>query len=82
LLIDTPDINPAGAYTGCTTVFCFHSILCLPAVYLGALGMVGLTAYFGLQEICRPKPGETVFVSGAAGAVGSVAGQIAKVRTI
>lgn len=47
--------------------------------YLGALGMPGLTAYFGLLDICEPKEGETVVVSGAAGAVGSVVGQIAKI---
>lgn len=46
--------------------------------YLGILGMPGLTAYFGIMDICEPKPGETVVVSGAAGAVGTVAGQIAK----
>jgi NADPH:quinone reductase len=45
---------------------------------LGALGMPGLTAYFGLLEVGRPKPGETVLVSGAAGAVGSLVGQIAR----
>jgi NADPH-dependent curcumin reductase CurA len=49
-------------------------------VYLGALGMTGLTAYFGLLEVGRPEPGETVVVSGAAGAVGSVAGQIARIK--
>jgi NADPH-dependent curcumin reductase len=48
--------------------------------YLGALGMTGLTAYFGLLDVGRLKDGETVVVSGAAGAVGSVAGQIAKLR--
>ena len=48
--------------------------------YLGALGMTGLTAYFGLLDIGRPKEGETVLVSGAAGAVGGVAGQIAKLQ--
>jgi NADPH-dependent curcumin reductase CurA len=48
--------------------------------YLGALGMPGLTAYFGLLSVCEPKEGETVVVSGAAGAVGSVAGQIAKIK--
>ena len=45
---------------------------------LGVLGMPGLTAYFGLLDICAPRAGETVVVSGAAGAVGSAAGQIAK----
>jgi NADPH-dependent curcumin reductase CurA len=48
--------------------------------YLGALGMTGLTAYFGLLEIGRPQPGQTVVVSGAAGATGSVVGQIAKLK--
>ena len=47
---------------------------------LHLLGMPGLTAYFGLLDICRPQPGETVLVSGAAGAVGSLAGQIAKIK--
>jgi NADPH-dependent curcumin reductase CurA len=48
--------------------------------YLGVLGMPGLTAYFGLLEIGQPKPGEVVVVSGAAGAVGQVVGQIAKLK--
>lgn len=48
--------------------------------YLGALGMPGLTAYFGLMDIGQPKEGETVVVSAAAGAVGAVAGQIAKTK--
>jgi NADPH:quinone reductase len=48
--------------------------------YLGVLGLTGLTAYFGLLEIGEPKPGETVVVSGAAGAVGTIAGQIAKLK--
>lgn len=48
--------------------------------YLGALGMPGLTAYFGLLDIGRPKAGETVVVSAAAGAVGGVVGQIAKIK--
>jgi NADPH:quinone reductase len=47
---------------------------------LGVLGMPGLTAYFGLLDITNPKPGETVVISGAAGAVGTVAGQIAKLK--
>ena len=47
---------------------------------LGVLGMPGITAYFGLLDICGPQPGETVLVSAAAGAVGSAAGQIAKIK--
>lgn len=49
-------------------------------VYLGTLGMPGMTAYFGLLDIGQPQPGETVVVSGAAGAVGTVVGQIAKIK--
>ncbi|MBU1374963.1 MAG: NADP-dependent oxidoreductase [Alphaproteobacteria bacterium] len=48
--------------------------------YLGALGMTGFTAYFGMLDIGRPVSGETVVVSGAAGAVGSIAGQIARLK--
>jgi len=48
------------------------------SAYLGILGMTGLTAYLGLTEIGKPKAGETLVVSGAAGAVGSVVGQIGK----
>ncbi len=47
---------------------------------VGILGMPGLTAYFGLLDIGQPKAGETVVVSGAAGAVGSIVGQIAKIK--
>ena len=47
---------------------------------LGVLGLNGLTAYFGLLDVCRPKAGDTVVVSTAAGAVGSAVGQIAKVK--
>lgn len=47
---------------------------------IGYLGMPGNTAYFGLLEICQPKAGETVVVTGAAGAVGSLVGQIAKLK--
>jgi hypothetical protein len=50
------------------------------STYLGALGMTGLTAYFGLFEVGDLQDGDTVVVSGAAGAVGSVAGQIAKLK--
>jgi len=48
--------------------------------YLGVLGMTGMTAYFGILEVGKIKKGETVLVSGAAGAVGSVVGQIAKIK--
>lgn len=48
--------------------------------YLGILGMPGLTAYFGLLDIGKPQAGETVVVSGAAGAVGLVVGQLAKIQ--
>lgn len=47
--------------------------------FLGLFGMVGMTAYFGLLDVGRPQPGETLVVSGAAGAVGSIAGQIGKI---
>ena len=50
------------------------------SAYLGILGLTGLTAYMGLAEIGKPKEGETLVVSGAAGAVGSVAGQIGKIK--
>ena len=51
-----------------------------PSVYLGVLGMPTLTAYVGVLDIARLKEGDTVFVSGAAGAVGSMAGQIARLK--
>ena len=47
---------------------------------LGILGLNGLTAYFGLLDVCRPKAGETVVVTTAAGGVGSAVGQIAKIK--
>jgi len=50
------------------------------SLLLGACGMPGNTAYFGFLELCEPKAGETVVVSGAAGAVGSLVGQIAKIK--
>jgi NADPH-dependent curcumin reductase CurA len=49
-------------------------------VYLGTLGMPGMTAYFGLLDIGKPQAGQTVVVSGAGGAVGMVVGQIAKIK--
>ena len=50
-----------------------------PEHILGVLGVTGLTAYFGLLDVGKPRAGETVLVSGAAGAVGSIAGQLAKI---
>ena len=50
------------------------------SAYLGAVGMPGVTAWYGLTKICEPKAGETVVVSAASGAVGSVVGQLAKTR--
>jgi len=50
------------------------------SLLIGSCGMPGNTAYFGLLEICKPRAGETVVVSGAAGAVGSLVGQIAKIK--
>jgi NADPH-dependent curcumin reductase CurA len=51
-----------------------------PTQALGVLGVTGLTAYWGMLDLGLPKPGETVLVSGAAGATGSVAGQIARIK--
>jgi NADPH-dependent curcumin reductase CurA len=51
-----------------------------PSAYLGVLGHTALTAYVGMLDIAALKPGDAVFVSGAAGAVGSIAGQIAKLK--
>ncbi|KAL0841461.1 hypothetical protein ABMA28_015143 [Loxostege sticticalis] len=47
---------------------------------IGVIGMPGVSAYFGFLDVCKPKAGETVVVSGAAGAVGSIVGQIAKIK--
>lgn len=55
------------------------------SAWLGGFGVSGLTAYFAITDVCRPQPGQTVLVNGAAGAVGSIAGQIARLagaRTI
>jgi len=51
-----------------------------PEHILGVLGVTGLTAYFGMLDVGRPRPGETVLVSAAAGAVGCIAGQLAKIN--
>jgi len=69
--------NPAFAVGNLTKVD--PKLAPLP-VYLGTLGMPGMTAYFGLLDVGKPKEGDTVVVSGAAGAVGMVVGQIAKIK--
>ena len=51
-----------------------------PSAFLGVLGLTGLTAYLGLEKIGNLKEGETLVVSGAAGAVGSIVGQIGKIK--
>ena len=51
-----------------------------PTQWLNVLGMPGMTAYFGLMDIGRPQPGQTVVVSGAAGAVGQTVGQLARIK--
>jgi NADPH-dependent curcumin reductase CurA len=61
--------------TGLTKV---DSLAAPLSAYLGVLGITGLSAYFALMDIGKPKPGETLVVSGAAGAVGSIVGQIGK----
>jgi NADPH-dependent curcumin reductase CurA len=62
----------------------FQKVPSIPFVsetlFLGALGMTGLTAYFGMMDIAKPQKGETLVVSAAAGATGSVAGQIGKIH--
>jgi len=68
---------------GCTKGAGFYKVdasLAPLSAYLGVLGMPGLTAYFGFLEICKPKEGDTAFVSGAAGAVGALVGQLAKIH--
>ena len=91
LVSNHPDLAPGDLVTGMLGVQDYAvahgnavtkldvSLAPLP-IYLGTLGMPGLTAYFGLLDIGKPQEGETVVVSGAAGAVGGVVGQIAKLR--
>lgn len=67
VLTDTSMVNPVDVAPGVS-----------PSAYLGALGMTGLTAWIGIRDIGKPRRGETVVVSAAAGAVGSIAGQLAK----
>jgi len=69
-----------GAANGIGTLYTVDGALAPLPKYLGVLGMPGFTGYFGLLDTGQPKAGETVVVSGAAGAVGQVVGQIAKLK--
>ena len=86
-----PDFTPGQVVTGfwgwqefgisdCTGLRVLDPKLAPVSTALGVLGMPGMTAYFGFLEICQPKAAEMVVVSGAAGAVGSLVGQIAKIK--
>jgi hypothetical protein len=66
--------------TNAESIVKIETTIAEPSYYLGILGMPGLTAFFGLLYIGKPSAGETVVVSGAAGAVGIIAGQIAKLK--
>ena len=72
--IEEYSVGAAGGFTQTIDV----SIVPSPTNFLSVLGAVGMTAYFGYLRACEPKPGDIVLVSGAAGAVGSLVGQIAK----
>ena len=63
-----------------TAVYRVDPNLAPPPKFLSVLGLTGLTAYFGLLDIGRPEPGQTVVVSAACGAVGQIVGQIAKIK--
>ncbi|GBP37195.1 Prostaglandin reductase 1 [Eumeta japonica] len=77
-VILSPNTKPSD---GLYTVYKLPDMQGLPAsLGVGAVGMPGATAYFGLLELCKPQNGETLVVSGAAGAVGSLVGQIGKLR--
>lgn len=69
-------VNEPGGFTSHIDISAVKS----PSTFLSGLGAVGLTAYFGLLEDGKPQPGETLLVSGAAGAVGSIVGQIGKIK--
>jgi NADPH-dependent curcumin reductase CurA len=80
-------VNPGLAGWSLYSTARAESLFPVPAIsgvplgaFMSVLGATGLTAWFGLDAIGKPKPGETVVVSAAAGAVGSIAGQIAKLR--
>lgn len=74
-------VNPSLPTAPGQSIYKMPDMQGLPeSLAVGAIGMPGVTAYFGFLEICKPKPGETVVVTGAAGAVGSLVGQIAKIK--
>jgi hypothetical protein len=72
--IETHSLGVTGGFTGPID----PTIVPSPTNFLSVLGAVGMTAWFGLTEVGKPKAGETLLVSGAAGAVGSLVGQIGK----
>ncbi|MFN5642977.1 MAG: NADP-dependent oxidoreductase [Sphingomonadales bacterium] len=74
--IEEYSIGMAGGFSQIVDI----SIVPSPTNFLSVLGAVGMTAYFGYLEVCQPKPGDVVLVSGAAGAVGSLVGQIARIK--
>lgn len=74
--IEEYSISMAGGFSQIVDI----SIVPSPTNFLSVLGAVGMTAYFGYLEVCQPKPGDVVLVSGAAGAVGSLVGQIARIK--
>ena len=85
---DVSVVDPEGHYdtygSGPTALPKVTAAMELPehmsrSLLLGSLGMPGVTAYWGLHDICQPQPGETLVVSGAAGAVGSLVGQLGRV---
>lgn len=78
---DRSVVDPKEATPGFPAPWLVPDLGDLPvSLALGVLGMPGNTAYFGLLNVCDPQPGEVVVVSGAAGAVGSHVGQIAKIK--
>ena len=74
--IEHYSVGVVGGFTQAIDI----SIVPAPTNFLSVLGAVGMTAYFGYLRACEPKPGDTVLVTGAAGAVGSLVGQIAKLN--
>jgi len=74
--IEEYSVGMAGGFSAVVDT----SLVPSPTNFLSVLGAVGMTAYFGYLEVCKPNPGDVVLVTGAAGAVGSLVGQIAKIK--